>query len=74
MPVVSIAPPQPAPSNVMTPQIEATVPIPTSPVAGSKETPVKALNQSHENNLPRTSRTGKQIRTPSRYTDFVMSK
>ena len=74
MPVVSIPPPQPAPINEMPPQIEATVPMPTPPVAGSKETPVKASTQSHENNLPRTSRTGRQIRTPSRHTDFVMSK
>ena len=81
MPVVSIPPPQPAPINIMPPlinvtqpRIEATVPIPTSPVAGFKETPIKASTQSHENNLPRTSRTGRQIRTPIRYTDFVMSK
>ena len=72
MPVVSIPPPQPAPINVMPPpinvtppRIEAMVPIPTSPVAGSKETAVKASTQRHENNLPRTSRTGRQIRTPS---------
>ena len=81
MPVVSIPPPQPAPINVIpppinvtTPQIESTVPVPTSLVAGCKETPVKASTQSHENILPRTSRAGRQIRTPSRYTDFVMPK
>ena len=74
MPVVSIPPPQQAPINVTPPRIEAMVPISTSPVAGSKETPVKASTQSHENNVPRTSRTGRQIRTPSRYTDFIMYK
>ena len=52
MPVVSIPPPQPAlinvmppPINVTPPRIEAMVPIPTSPTAGSNETPVKASTQ-----------------------------